>query len=159
MKYNKAKQFNFKLFHRFVPCRWNLCKWKVINYTECEICHVPDTTRHMMLECKDVKLFWKIVSRIIYHLYKLDIEVNEKILVIGYKIDRSEFYLMNLMIIFAQYTIYKNYIQSLKKGTKVNAKCLFHGMKSDLRFYLNSKINISVKKEKVKCFLDMLNEN
>ena len=115
LKFNKVKQFNFKLLHRFVPCKWNLCKWKIINDTNCEICHVPDTTRHMMLECKDVTLFWKIVSPMIYHLFKLDIEINEEILVIGYEIDKSEFYLLNLMIVFAKYAIYKNYIECLKK--------------------------------------------
>ena len=87
----------------------------------------------MMLECKCVELFWKIVSRIIYPFCGLDMEINEKILLIGFEIDNSEFYLINLMVIFAGYVIYRNHVQRLQRGTRVNAKGLFYEMKSEFK--------------------------
>ena len=41
LKYNKIKQFNFKLLHRILPSKCNLCKWKVLPETICEICNIP----------------------------------------------------------------------------------------------------------------------
>ena len=67
----------------------------------------------MMLECKIVKLFWKIISRIAYYICGIRIEINEKILVIGYEIDNPDFYLINLMIIFPDTLIFSNIGSSL----------------------------------------------
>ena len=83
-------------------------------------------------------------------------EINEKILLIGFEIDNSEFYLTNLMVIFAGYVIYRNHVQRLQRGTRVNAKGLFYEMKSELRFYLNSKVKMSIHRERIESFLDML---
>ena len=45
-----------------LPSRYNLCKWKILDYNTCEICNTLETTKHMMLECENVRLFWRIVS-------------------------------------------------------------------------------------------------
>ena len=109
-----------------------------------------------MLECGGVELFWKMVSRIVCHFCGLGMEMDEKILLIGFEIDNSEFYLTNLMVIFAGYVIYRNHVQRLQRGTRVNAKGLFYEMKSELRFYLNSKVKMSIHRERIESFLDML---
>ena len=44
----------------------------------------------MMLECKEIQFDWKIVTRLIYHLFRLDININEKTLVIGYDTDKLD---------------------------------------------------------------------
>ena len=82
--------------------------------------------------------------------------MNEKILVIGYEIDKPNFYLTNLMINFAEYVIYRNHVKGLKRGARVYAKGMFYELKSDLTFYLNWKANLSIDKNQVERFLDML---
>ena len=78
IKDNKIKQLNFKCLHKLLPSRMNLCKWKITNDYNCEICHMLETTQHMMLDCKNIKLFWKIISHIIYYVYDIEIHINEK---------------------------------------------------------------------------------
>ena len=46
LKDNKIKQLNFKLLHKLLPSRWNVCKWKIRNDNNCEICHTPEITQH-----------------------------------------------------------------------------------------------------------------
>ena len=79
IKDNKIKQFNFKFLHKLLPSRMNLCKWKITNDDNCEICHMLETTQHMMLDCKNIKLFWKIISRIIYYVFDIEIHINENV--------------------------------------------------------------------------------
>ena len=43
-----------------------------------------ETSRFMLLECTQIIVFWEIVTRLIYHLFGLDININEKTLVIGF---------------------------------------------------------------------------
>ena len=83
-------------------------------------------------------------------------EINEKMLPIGFEIDNSEFYLINLMVIFAGYVIHRNHVQILQRGTRENAKGLFYEMKSELRFYLNSNVKMSIHTERIESFLDTL---
>ena len=158
VKYNKIRQFTFKLLHRFLPSKWNLYKWGILPDTTCELCNVPDTTRHMILECKEVRLFWKIISCMIYHLCGLDIDIDEKILIVGYKIGSSEFYFINLLIIFAEFSIYRSHVKRLKEGGRTCAKALLYGMKSDLKLYLRSHVKLSVNTEKVLDFLQVIDD-
>ena len=99
IKDNKIKQFNFKFLHKLLPSRMNLhvCKWKIKNDYNCEICHMLETTQHMMLDCKNIKLFWKIISRIIYYVYDIEIHINENILLTGYIEEKK-----NTQILFAE---------------------------------------------------------
>ena len=156
VKFNKIKQFTFKLLHRFLPSKWNLCKWGILSDAICDLCSVPDTSRHMILECKAVKLFWKIISCMIRQLYDLDIEIDERVLVVGYKIDNSEFYFINLIIIFAEFSIYRSHVKKLKEGVQTCVKSMICGMKSDLKFYLKSHVKLSIDKTKVRDFITFM---
>ena len=41
---NRIKQFNFKLLHRILPSKDNLCKWKIRSDHLCSSCGIPETT-------------------------------------------------------------------------------------------------------------------
>ena len=75
-----------------------------------------------MLDCKNIKLFWKIISRIIYYVFDIEIHINEKNLLTGYDIDKRKLYLLNLMINFAEYVIYRNHVKRLKSKKKYMLK-------------------------------------
>ena len=61
-------------------------------------------------------------------------------LLTGYDIDKRKFYLLNLMINFAEYVIYRNHVKRLNSKKKIHAKGLLkYQFKSDLTFYLNCK--------------------
>ena len=69
IKDNKIKQFNFKLLHRILPSKDNLFKWNILSDNHCNICRCQETTMHMLFECKEVKILWRIIERMIFFIY------------------------------------------------------------------------------------------
>ena len=120
---NKVKQFNFKLLHRILPSKDNLCKWRIAKDNLCDICDTPETTSHFLLACKEVSMFWKIVSSIIMHIFKQDIIINEIVLPLGHELGNRKMNLVNLILIFAQCIIYRNYV--IRGKEKPNACKIF----------------------------------
>ena len=56
----KLSEFNFKLLHRLLPCRYNLVTWGKTNNSLCEFCGQTETIEHMLFMCNEVKQIWDI---------------------------------------------------------------------------------------------------
>ena len=140
---NRLKQFNFKLFHRILPSKYNLCKWKIRSDSLCDTCGIPETTFHFLVSCKRVTTYWKIVLRMLRYIYNVDIAINERVIVLGYITGNPKQNLVNLVLNFAQYVIYRNYIRGLNQDRKyrMHAIYLLRELKSEVRCYLNLKFN------------------
>ena len=108
---NKVKQFNFKMIHRFIASKENLYKWQIVNNNLCNSCGQVDSTFHFMLYCKDVTLFWKIICNLIFNLFQIEITIDPKIIVIGKDIGNKKYSLLNVILNYAQYSIYKCYVK------------------------------------------------
>ena len=65
---------------------------------------------NVLLKCRQVIDFWKRIHRLVLNLFKKDIPIDDQLIVIGIKPDNSDFMIMNTLIIYAQYAIYKVYI-------------------------------------------------
>ena len=78
-------------------------------------------------KCKKVKILWKIIERMIFYIFQTQVEVNDMIMIIGYNISEKKNLMINLVINFAQFVIYKNYVKSLwrKTSNTINAKGLW----------------------------------
>ena len=74
---NRIKQFNFKLLHKIVPSKSNLYRWQISTDDMCNICKEKETTMHILLICKESRLFWKIVTSLIYNIYGLEFNMSE----------------------------------------------------------------------------------
>ena len=109
---------------------------KAENPSKCE-----GTTMHMLLKCKKVKILWKIVERIIFYIFQKQVEINERIMIIGFNISEKKNLMINLIINFAQFIIYRNYVKTSweKRNDKVNPKQLWIDLKVELRQYLSCK--------------------
>ena len=110
IKENQVKQFNFKLLHSVLPFKDNLFKWKIAPDIVCKYCNKPESLLHILLKCCQVIVFWKRIHSLVLNLFKHDISIDEQLIVIGINTDDSEFMLINVLIIYAQYAIYKIYI-------------------------------------------------
>ena len=142
---NRLKQFNFKLLHRILPSKYNLCKWNIRSDSLCNTCGIPETTFHFLVSCKRVTTYWKIVLRMIRYIYNVDIHVaiNERVIVLGYITGNPKQNLVNLVLNFAHFVIYRNYIRGLNQDRKyrMHAIYLLRELKSEVRCYLNLKFN------------------
>ena len=109
---NNIKQYSFKLLHRLLPFKENLVKWKIASDMTCKKCNEVETIAHVLVYCPDIKSYWKKITDIIYNLFHIDIVVDERIILMGYNIGEITLMIPNLMLIFAQYTIYRMYVVS-----------------------------------------------
>ena len=137
---NKLKQFNFKILHKIIPSKANLCKWKLLIDDICNVCNKRETTFHILLHCKNVTQFWSILTNLIYNLYKVRIKMNETKVIIGYDIKSSKFDMINIIIIFGQYVIYKNYLRKCSEQVKINTRMLYNEFKSTLKTFIRRKL-------------------
>ena len=140
----------------FLPSKYKLHKWKNKNDYVSEDCNTIETSRHMMLECKKIIVFCNIVTHLIFHLFGSDININEKTLVIGYCIGKLENYLVNILINFAEYVIYKNYVKHSKTNSKINGRTLLTHLKYELKSHLNFKTKAKVNEKQLKALTDIL---
>ena len=68
---------------------------------------------------------------------------NERVIVLGYITGNPKQNLVNLVLNFAQFVIYRNYIRGLNQDRKyrMHAIYLLRELKSEVRCYLNLKFN------------------
>ena len=133
---NNVKQYSFKLLHRLLPFKENLVKWKIASDMICKQCNQVETISHVLLYCPDTKLYWKKIAYILYRLFHIDIVIDERIILTGYNVSDKNFILPNLMLVFAQHTIYRLYIISNFTQKVINVYTLFAEFKRDLIFNL-----------------------
>ena len=84
------KQVNFKILHNIFPLKHNLCRWRIMENDQCDICKETETTFHVLLKCNKVRIFKKIIGNLYYNQFHEQININEKALVIGYFIEKKE---------------------------------------------------------------------
>ena len=138
---NRLKHFNFKVFHKIVPSKSNLHRWQILDDDMCQVCGEKETTSHVLLTCRESQTFWKIVKNLIYNLYRIEININEEIMITGYDIAKTEYRTINIMLNFAFYVIYKMYLQKIYENRKMYTRKLFIEYKSTLKAYFRCKLN------------------
>ena len=121
IKDNRIKQFSFKLFHRILPSKDNLFKWKLVSSNQCSVCKCQETIMHFLFDCKRVKVFWKIIERMMYYVFKTDIKIDNLCMIIGFDIAEKKNIMINVIINIAQYVIYKDYVKKLWEETRTPA--------------------------------------
>jgi len=71
LKENKLKEFNFKLLHKILPCRFLLHKWKIVDTSgtiyspKCAICNQDENYSHMFFECVRLRGYWDEVKHLL----------------------------------------------------------------------------------------------
>ena len=77
------------------------------------------------------------------HLFDVDISFNERVLLLGYEIEKRKMNHVNLVLNFAQYIIYRNYVTGNFKENKhrMHAIYLLKELKAEISFYFNLKFN------------------
>ena len=70
--------------------------------------------------------------------------MNEKKVIIGYDIKSSKFDMINIIIIFGQYVIYKNYLRKCSEKVKINTRMLYNEFKSTLKTFIRRKLNQNI---------------
>ena len=91
-------------------------------------------------------MYWKVVSVLIRNIFDLVIDINEKVIILGYDIGNKKMKLVNLFLNYAQFIAYLLHIYYVTERNERN-KCLLNehhlveDLKAELRFYISLKCN------------------
>ena len=58
-------------------------------------------------------MFWKIIYNLILHLFQVELQIRQHILVAGKDIGNKKYTLLNTILNNAQYAIYKCYVKKI----------------------------------------------
>ena len=108
----KIAEFNYKLIHRIIPCKYKLQKWGLTNNNACSLCGQIETVEHMLFLCENVKDIWKIF------LNKNKCPHEIKFLILGDKQVKLQW----AISIITQFIIFKNWV--FKQNKKENGRIL-----------------------------------
>lgn len=61
MEDKQLSDFNYRLLNLLCNNAY-LCKWKVDVKPECRMCKNIETSKHLVYECKNVLLIWRLLS-------------------------------------------------------------------------------------------------
>ena len=88
-------------------------------------------------------MYWKVVSCLIRNIFDLEIDINEKVIILGHDIGNRKMKLINLILNYAQFIIYRNYVKDRNKRNNhlLNVNYLLKDLKAEIRFYFNLKYN------------------
>ena len=90
-------------------------------------------------------MYWKVVSCLIRNIFDLEIDINEKVIILGHDIGNSnrKMKLINLILNYAQFIIYRNYVKERNKRNNhlLNVNYLLKDLKAEIRFYFSLKYN------------------
>ena len=98
-----------------MPFKENLVRWKITSDMSCTHCKGIETIAHALLYCPEVNLFWKNVKFFICTQFKVNMTIDEKLLFTGFEIEDKDMIIPNIILTFAQYTIYR--VNMLSKFT------------------------------------------
>ena len=144
LKDNRLTQFKYKLINRIVPSKEIRFQWKITENPLCNICKVTETYKHLFIDCTEVDTFWR---KVILILKKCVIESSVKSIkniVIGYKINQTEYSDVNTIFSLIGFCIYKSYFISESRTTKIDCfKILQQEFQKLLTLYSFENIKLS----------------
>ena len=133
---NKIKQYSFKILQRILPFKENLVKWRIMSDMICKKCNEVESIWHVLLHCPDTKLYWEKISNFICAYFHIDITVNERMILTGIDVRDKSLMLLNLILVLAQYTIFRLYILSNYTAKATNVYALLINFRTELNMNL-----------------------
>lgn len=126
-------EFNYiyKLLNNILCNNVYLSKWKKETHALCKICHVSETSKHLIFECENVVQIWNSLS-----LY-LKIDIKWIHVIIGFVHEHNRKVIsLNTLILYVAYRIYKytcKMYYRLSSLDETNSSVLCH-VKSSMYF-------------------------
>lgn len=102
------QSLQFKIIHRYFPCKYNLKMWSLENSNLCDHCNEIDSLSHYFAECEFLNNFWKYLRTWFRHNFEFCIKFTALDILLGIpNYDKNiEISILNFVILFAKYFIY-----------------------------------------------------
>lgn len=127
---NRIKMFRWKLLNRILANNQLLHKWKIKEDPLCNVCGVTDTYDHFFTKCRSIITFKTNINHLFEKIgYKKDM-ITLKNIVLGYKISYEKYDIINFLLTYIAYAIYKGYYVSEQRTINTNIETI---LKSEIR--------------------------
>lgn len=107
------QSLQYKIIHRYFPCKANLHIWKIEDNNKCNYCNEVESLEHYFADCNTLQIFWQRLKA--WFLRNFDFVINFKTLDILLGIPNydknTDINILNFILLFA-----KNFIYSCKKN-------------------------------------------
>ena len=102
------QSFQYKIIHRYFPCKYNLNVWKIESNNLCDHCNAIDTLSHYFAKCPRVELFWGYLKKWFLRNFEFVINFTPLDILLGIpNFDRNvDIDILNFVILYAKYFIY-----------------------------------------------------
>jgi len=102
------QSFQYKIIHRYFPCKYNLHIWRIEDEDKCTQCNEVDTLSHYFAECKMLESFWKILKTWFLRNFQFIINFTPLDILLGIPnyTKNCEIDILNFVILFAKNFIY-----------------------------------------------------
>ena len=129
------QSFQYKIVHRILNCNKNLYNWKIKESPECIYCNDIDSIEHHLFYCKNARLLWKDIYKLLNRIFKPNLkEPGVCEIIFGVHIDEisnsAENYCRNLVILIGKW--YINHMRSEGKDFHFTEFCSILKHKIDI---------------------------
>lgn len=131
-------EFNYKMLNNTVCCNSFLFKCKYRSSASCNMCSENEDVKHLIFECKHVKMIWSTLSLVI------GFDIQWKHVILGFYFERNtKIRYFNTIVSFIAYKIfkYKMCCRSQKKTETYNELVLY--LKNNIRYNIDVLVNMS----------------
>ena len=103
------QSFQYKIIHRFIPCKAALFRWRKADHELCDSCMVKDDIEHFFVKCNLLKPFWNKFFEWWHTTYDIVINLCDLDIIFGIANPERDdmIYNLNFCLLFAKYYIYK----------------------------------------------------
>ena len=112
------QNFQFKITHRILACKYNLHIWKIKDNNKCETCQEIDTIEHFLVQCHEVYFLWQQIFNWWASSMETRFQIDTYEIIFGVPNERDEPLVnqINFIILYGKFYIYQN----KKKGKKLD---------------------------------------
>ena len=105
---SKICVFQYKLLNRILPCKYNLCKWKLLDDDKCTFCNETETIEHLFYYCSQSKRFIAQVEDWLNRTYGKHYSISVIDFLFGVPLSSLDKFLqtLNWVILYAKWYMY-----------------------------------------------------
>ncbi len=105
---SKICVFQYKLLNRILPCKYNLCKWKLLDDDKCTFCNETETIEHLFFYCSQSKRFIAQVEDWLNRTYGKHYSISVIDFLFGVPLSSLDKFLqtLNWVILYAKWYMY-----------------------------------------------------
>jgi hypothetical protein len=144
---SKIRAFQYKILFNLIPCNLYLYRITKSDTDKCQQCHILDDIFHYFYQCESVNGFWKSFSVWWKNMTGQNIQLDIRIIMVGFTGQSSEAKAINACLLMAKWHLYK---------CKLNEDSIFfYKFLCELKYSLIIEKAIALREDRIEKYNEM----